>query len=64
MDNTNIWNCGCGRGYEEADEDEIERIIREVEEDETPILIPTEPEGIPAPDVFIRVPKREKVLVE
>jgi len=63
MDNR-ILNCGCGVEEEEADEDEVERIIREVEEDETPILIPTEPEGIPAPDVFIRVPKREKVLVE
>ena len=43
---------------------EIDRVISEVEEDEPPILIPVDPEAIPAPDVFTRVPKREKVLVE
>lgn len=50
--------CWCN----EPDEKELEEIVKEVEGED-------EPEGetdapIPAPDVFTRVPKRERVPVE
>lgn len=51
------WNealdCGCG-GYTEDDE-EIERIIREIEEDDTPTVIPVTPERIDVTEEFERV---------
>jgi hypothetical protein len=60
-----FWNCGCG-DYE-PDEEELDEIIREIEEEREaePILIPVTPdEGIIAPDVFRRVERRETVEVE
>jgi len=60
----NIFGCGCGSDV--PDEEEVERILREIEEDETPILVPVSPEEepIPAPDIFTTVPKRVEVEVE
>lgn len=54
-------NCGCGG---DVDWDEIERILREAEEDRPePIAIPVEPERIPVreDDVFSPVRKTEEV---
>ena len=57
-----FWSCGCGG--KKADEDEVERVVREVEEERKaqPVVIPVKKEApIPAPDVFTK--RREKVTV-
>lgn len=59
-----IYGCGCS-GSDDDWEEEVERILREIEEGEAPIPVedwPTKPERIPVEDWPVR--KEEEVEVE
>jgi len=59
---SDFFSCGCGSKSDDDVESEIERILRELEEDDdSEPVIPDEEKAIPAPDVF--VPRREEVVV-
>lgn len=52
-------NCGCPK--REPDQEEVERVIREIEEE--PIAIPvTDPDAIPVPTWPIRTPAEVEVV--
>ncbi len=57
-----IWNCGCGDKTDKEIDEEIERILREIEEGERPVLVPVDPGAISAPDVFTRKVKKEEAV--
>lgn len=57
-----FYGCGCG-GADEPDEEDVERILREIEEEREregiPVVIPVTPERIAAPNWPI--PKKVEV---